>query len=549
MIVTHNRKQAQRIFVMRLSRCGRWFAHVVVTLLTLVLTSSLAMAQDDEPLPELDPADMATPEGQALGQGLQYAAQDNWAAASQIFYQLARESYDAPDPVRFRAEFELARSLYNMRLFYGSMFFLDEITAYGPDHPLFIATLPWLLRLNRRLPGETHMLERIAQYTEFFPDQVENKYRDQVAYMIGRHNYLRGHLDEAQEFLTYVSSGSRFFSRANYLQGVANIQQYNGQEAVDAFRNVVGFVLNADERTDEMKDLAELSVLSVARTFYSTGQYDTAVRWYDQVPASSRHWLDALFEKAWALFQTGEFNHALGNLHSLNSPFFDDEFYPEGRILQAVIFFRNCNYDAVRETIEEFKTQYIPFLDQLDEMALTLTSDEDYYDLVLALRGEQERDFSSQLQQILNTAIDSDQVQNAITHVQELDRELRALQSMESSWLDTGLGDEVDAETGLARSLAASRSGELVRIRIDRAKQEIESLLNQADAILVETDLVEQAVVNSDIRSQLNMSDAGVLPPPVDAEHLLWHFRGEYWRDELGYYWYAIRSRCSEVGF
>ena len=521
----------------------------VVLVTMLVMSAPAVWAQEDEPAINLDPAEVATPEGQALGQGLVYAEQENHRAASMIFYRLARESHDTSDTILFRAEYELAKTLYQMRLFYASLYFFDEIVSYGPDHPLFIATLPWLLRLHRRLPGETHMLERIAQYTEFFPDQIEDKYLDQVAYTIGRYNYLRGHLEESQEFLRYVSSGSRYYVKARYLQGVSFIQQYRGQEAVDGFRDVIGWVLEADERTDETRELAELAVLSVARTFYSTGEYDKAVRWYDQVPLSSPHWLDALFEKAWALFQIDEYNRALGNLHSLNSPFFDDEFYPEGMILQAVIFFRNCNYDAVRETVEEFKTAYVPFLDQLEDMAASMVADEDYYDLVLALRGEQERDFSPQLQQILNASIDSQHVGDAIAFVQELDRELRVLEGMEESWRDTGLGDDVEAGTGLARSVAAGRAGGAVRMRIDRAREELENLLNQADAILVETDLVEQAIVNSDIRSELNLADTGLLPPPSDSEHLLWHFRGEYWRDELGYYWYAIRSRCADVGF
>lgn len=520
---------------------------VVAGLLAVLSTPALATAQDDEAIP-LDPSALATPEGQALAQGLQYARQENHAAASIIFFRIARESYDASDEVVFRAEYELAKSLYQLRLFYPALFYFDEIVSYGPDHPMFIPAMPWLLRLERRLPGETHMLERVAQYTEFFPDAIEDKHRDQVAYMLGRYNYLRGYLEEAQDFLRYVSLGSRYYSRARYLEGVSFIQQFRGQEAVDAFRDVVGWVLNSDERTDEMRELAELAVLSVARTFYSTGQFETAARWYDQVPASSRYWLDALFEKAWALFQTDEFNRALGNLHSLNSPFFNDQFYPEGRILQAVIFFRNCNYDAVRETVEEFKDQYIPFQDQLDEMADTMLTDEDYYELVLSLRGEQERDFSPQLQQILNAAISTQQVRDAVNFVQELDRELRAAAAMDANWRNTGLGDEVEAETGLARSVAAGRAGEAVRIRIERAQAEIDDLLNQSDAILVETDLVEQAVVNADIRSQLNLSGAGLLPPPSDDEHLLWHFRGEYWRDELGYYWYAIRSRCADLG-
>jgi hypothetical protein len=30
----------------------------------------------------------------------------------------------------------------------------------------------------------------------------------------------------------------------------------------------------------------------------------------------------------------------------------------------------------------------------------------------------------------------------------------------------------------------------------------------------------------------------------VDDEHFVWKFNGEYWKDELGYYRFRIRSKC-----
>ena len=35
-------------------------------------------------------------------------------------------------------------------------------------------------------------------------------------------------------------------------------------------------------------------------------------------------------------------------------------------------------------------------------------------------------------------------------------------------------------------------------------------------------------------------------PIIVDDEHFQWRFNGEYWKDELGYYRFKIRSRCAK---
>jgi len=39
-------------------------------------------------------------------------------------------------------------------------------------------------------------------------------------------------------------------------------------------------------------------------------------------------------------------------------------------------------------------------------------------------------------------------------------------------------------------------------------------------------------------------SDHKEEPIIIDDEHFQWKFDGEYWKDELGYYRFKIRSRC-----
>ena len=41
----------------------------------------------------------------------------------------------------------------------------------------------------------------------------------------------------------------------------------------------------------------------------------------------------------------GDYPHALGNIHTIESPYFPNSFYPEADILKAVIYFANCQYD------------------------------------------------------------------------------------------------------------------------------------------------------------------------------------------------------------
>ena len=78
-----------------------------------------------------------------------------------------------------------------------------------------------------------------------------------------------------------------------------------------------------------------------------------AVKYWNKVDVASEYWLDALFEESWAYFMAGDYAHALGNIHTIESPYFPNSYYPEADVLKAVIYFANCQYDDARDDRRE----------------------------------------------------------------------------------------------------------------------------------------------------------------------------------------------------
>ena len=87
------------------------------------------------------------------------------------------------------------------------------------------------------------------------------------------------------------------------------------------------------------------------------------------VPRFSSNWSQALFERAWAHTVHNEYGRALGALHSLRAPYFEDEFYPEAKILQSIIYYYNCQWDRVNAIIDETKSEYEPMVKQLQGLS------------------------------------------------------------------------------------------------------------------------------------------------------------------------------------
>jgi len=62
--------------------------------------------------------------------------------------------------------------------------------------------------------------------------------------------------------------------------------------------------------------------------------------------------------------------------------------------------------------------------------------------------------------------------------------------------------------------------------------------------VRIETLNQKAGQIDAKARGEQISGDHQVEPINVDDEHFLWKFNGEYWKDELGFYRFKIRSRC-----
>jgi len=483
------------------------------------------------------------PVARYLQEGIQYYEADDYYSASIFFWRVVNEMDISADSLRPRAEYELAKTLVQMRLLQGALYYFDQIIAAGPSHPYFEAAAPWLIVIGRRLPGDADMLRRVSAFSSLFPDRIEEKYRDEMAFMLGQHFYNVGELDRALQYLDRIATVSPYFPKALYLAGVTHVRLYNELPALGRFTRL-GEITQRTRGDEELELLAELTTLSMARTYYSAGDYRRSIEYYSRLTQNDRYWLDSLLESSWAYFQLDQYNRALGNLHSLNSPFFNDRFYPEAPILQAVIFFVNCRFEEVRATIDEFNFVYRPIMDELDAAIGGLVTNTEHYEFLIGLREEMSgRGFDPKLASIVEATLTDRTIRNALAFVDELDREMRYLETTDPGWANSDLANYLRRELATTHELAMGEAGTLVRSRLHAVRDELAQSNRDAQAILVESDLAEGGVYGRS--DEMSTSTAA---SPVDArrspQQMYWRFDGEYWKDELGYYYYGITSAC-----
>ena len=309
-----------------------------------------------------------------------------------------------------------------------------------------------------------------------------------------------------------------------------------------------------------MRDLANLSI---ARTYYSASitldaetnapnvnatKLSAAVKYWNSVDVTSEYWLDALFEESWAYFMAGDYPHALGNIHTIQAPYFPNSFHPEADILKAVIYFTNCNYDAASITVARFHKHYVPIRDELDKVLKKYTGqnqEEPFFKFLLQVR-EGKGDLDERIRPIVEIALSDRQLLRNIDYVRLLEEEEKRFKKSPESFQSSGLGQQVGDALKLARDLAVRQAGELALQRYKRNSDELSEHMRNGEKILIDITAAQRNILDTKIQTgQVSKAESkiyGVVKP--DEEHVLWPFNGEYWRDELGFYRQVVESAC-----
>ena len=520
----------------------RWIFLISLTF----LFSTSAWAQGGDFVFQPETVEKSGPASKTLQKALKlYETQDYYSASIELHKVIEGETGDS-EANRQRAEFWMGKTLYHLHFYSAALSYFDRIVQKGSSHRYYSATLKWLASLSRKLPESAGILKKIGKYDRTQLEQPAlEKVRDELFYLLGRFHYTRGNFKEAIDLFASVTNKSHSFSKAKFMEGITHVRLYEAKPAARAFKVLLRTAREAPSTAD-IKRFEELSILSMARVFYSVKQFKLAIKYYDMITPDSPHWLDALFEQSWAYFQINDFSKSLGNIHTINAPYFDTQFYPESLILRAVIYFKNCLYTQSSEAIKEFNAKYPPLKSQLDGMVKRKKDPAEFYEYALRIKGKK-ANLSDAVGRLARSALSDRMIQKSFQYVDELDRELKQVQKADPAWKATAIAGVVLQDLTLQKSLAANEAGLMAIRRTKRISKEIQELIKQGIKVEYETINGEKNKLEASLRNEqvvpANLRDQTNIVP--DEEHLFWPFDGQYWRDELGYYRFRIKSACS----
>jgi tetratricopeptide (TPR) repeat protein len=557
------------------------FTSLLVTALVICsFTSANAQdmvftAQDTGEVAEAPPPPSGPP-SEPLANALRLYQQESYAQAAVQFQRVVqKETRDEPANVQ-KAQFFLGKCFYHMKFYQAALGVFEEIAMMSTGHLYFQTTLQWLAQLSRELPEPAGIIGLVGRYgdsisvlQEFNQSETADLYNE-LLYLMGRHWYQKGEFAKARDFFLEIDQNDENYVRAVFFVGITHVRERRAQPASKAFLSIVNKYDGKLFLSDEEERFLNLAWLSLARIYYSTKHYESAMEAWSKVPQSSEYYLDALFEESWAFFQVDQLDRALGNIHTINSPYFEESFYPESIVLKAVIYFGMCMFEDAQFVVDSFRKKYEPFQAELQKTLKQFKDNKSFFDFLTKIRRLDSRDeiptddeddddkkdsksasktsmgFSSDILMVVKGALSDRTLLRHIDYVDMLNEEETKLKAMPAVFINSAAGIRIQQDINTAKTVAVDNTGNLVRARYERLLAEIHDFLNQGTRVEIEILKALRGELDIEIAAEQEVTGPTIEEQKIksDAEHQLWPFEGEFWRDELGYYRQPITNRC-----
>lgn len=463
------------------------------------------------------------------------------------------------------AQYHLAITLYRVQMYQASYAIFSEI-ASKPKHLKFNETLLWLAKLATQLPEPADVIERVGKYSAEqiarFNNQQQREMYWQLNYLLGRYKYRNRDFDQAISLFGKVDKTSKHYVQAQFFTGISHVQLRKSVPALKSFQGVVQALDDGVTGVEDETRMRDLANLSMARTYYSAavrldensvpiigGNYmSAAVKYWNRVDVASEYWLDAMFEESWAYFMAGDYPRALGNMHTIESPYFPNAFYPEADVLKAVVAYTVCRYEDTITLVARMRKKYEPVKKEL-ESTLNRFNGEDadrkYFEFLRDVRTGK-ANLSPIVKPVIDNAFSDRQLLRNLEYVRLLDEEEARFKKTPDAFRKSALGTDITDAIQFARDIAVRNAGSLARERYRRNLDELNEHLRNGSKLLIDVTSAERVRLDETIHMGESMQPSvgvfGVIKP--DEEHVIWPFDGEYWRDELGSYRQVVRSNC-----
>lgn len=319
----------------------------------------------------------------------------------------------------------------------------------------------------------------------------------------------------------YLQNVRRYPQQKAYLEAVLQAAEGRYEAAFKGFKAII------DRRRELDRSLVTLATMGAARVSHEVGDYSKAIFFYNRINQLNPLFFQSIFEKSWSFYLDGDMNGALGASLSFKAPYAHTTLFPEAFIVRAGAFYHMCLFERANETIEEMRRFFVPIQSQVKE---------------LLKRDPSSWLFEDKFLKTINPRLLGYMVADGT--FRKLKRAYLKLRK-EPARLS---GGNSTVATQALKFVRAKLEREAVRL-LNKADQELTKALEQADTIQIEIlQLGVNVLVGAPIELRDDIRIIKLGDVDFDQQIQFWPFHGEFWLDELGSYYYGLKSVCNQTG-
>jgi len=481
------------------------------------------------------------------------------------------------------ARYLLAKTLARLGLHHSALSRFDQILAKGAQGTKYFHTsLEYVFTIGKKLKNEQPVVTRVAAYANAgFPPA----YQDRFHFLLAKYEYERGRAlaeagqgsdaraayADAKRLASLVrpaapggekmASGAKElgvktdegrpgddFARARFVEGLVQYALGDEAGAVEEFKDVVRLT---NPRKVEYADplLRESAFLQLARIHYENRQNRYAIFYYGKMPWGGENWLEGLWEASYAYYRIADYEKTLGNLLTLQSPYFKDEYFPESWVLKAIVYYENCRYPEARKILQDFDAGYGAVFQELESFTASQSRPTAYFELINeAQKSTATDERAGVIRKIMRLAFTDSNIKRLVETIREIEGELDVgIGERRSDFRQSALAKELSDALTAQRNRLIEEAGARARQKLEYERDQLRTLLAQALRIQIEVSRKEREALEGSLAKggQVEVVRDLQFSYAVSDEHLFWPYEGEFWRDELGTYSYTLTKGCA----
>ncbi|HEX4922617.1 MAG TPA: hypothetical protein VFV50_00975 [Bdellovibrionales bacterium] len=294
-----------------------------------------------------------------------YEQKDKCHVASGLLYDLAEsKTYQSA------ANFYLGICLHKMGLFSESVDrLIKAIEAGDPEY------------LNRGfetlasdLPPEFEVKVGKVLSGALGKATVDKESRVRAHYIIAKGALKRDDYGAAHDNADKIPQDHKLYRHGQYIMAVAEYATGQGATSLSRLEKLKGLL---EKKPDE--DLAALVAINLGRVAFQEKKFKDAVKHFLGISKGHPLWIQALTEQAWAQLMGGDNEGAIGNMHSVQSPFFNSVYKPETYVIRTIGYLNLCQYPDAYRSLSRLEKEYRPWLVKMQSFAKSSKAPKDYY--------------------------------------------------------------------------------------------------------------------------------------------------------------------------